>query len=156
MSIERTQRDAVTACALTWLKTPYHHHARVKGAGVDCAQLLIAVYSGCGLIPAIDVGFYNHDWHMHRSEEKYLGWVNRYARPVETPLPGDVVLYRFGRCISHGAIVIEWPRIVHAYIGKGCILDEGDSGMLADRLAGFWSVWPRRGAVPAPDQGGAR
>jgi hypothetical protein len=30
--------------ALTWLGIPYHHHARVKGVGVDCAQLLCAVY----------------------------------------------------------------------------------------------------------------
>src|SRR5690349_11447583 len=32
--------------ARTWLLTPWHHNARVRGAGVDCGQLLIACYVG--------------------------------------------------------------------------------------------------------------
>lgn len=33
------QRAAVAQEALAWLGTPYHHHARIKGVGVDCAQI---------------------------------------------------------------------------------------------------------------------
>ncbi|MFZ5658775.1 MAG: hydrolase [Pseudomonadota bacterium] len=135
------QRAAVVREALSWLRTPYHHHADVKGAGADCIMLLIRVYHACGLIPDVDPRPYPHDWHLHRDEERYLDGVLRYARPVKQPQPGDVALYRFGRCISHGAIVTRWPQVVHAYLGQGVILSESDQPPLAGRLAGFYSLW---------------
>jgi len=127
----------------TWLGTPYHHQARVKGAGVDCAMLLCEVFESCGMIPHIDPRPYPADWHLHQSEEKYLGWIKQYADPVpdgEEPLPGDIVLYTFGRTVSHAGIVIDWPIIIHAYRGQGCVMAEGDRGELGNRLAGFWRV----------------
>ena len=36
-------RAAVVAEAIAWLGTPYHHRARIKGVGVDCAQLALGV-----------------------------------------------------------------------------------------------------------------
>lgn len=148
---EREQRAAVIEEARAWLKTPYHHQGFVKGSGVDCAFLLVEVYHACGLIPKIDPRPYPPDWHFHRDEERYLKWVEKYACPVTAPQPGDVVLYKFGRCVSHGAIVVEWPTIIHAALHEGCLLGEGDQGRLAGRLAvnkakghtGFWSLWGR-------------
>jgi cell wall-associated NlpC family hydrolase len=61
---------------------------------------------------------------------------------VEVGLPGDIVLYRFGRCISHGAIVLAWPQIIHAYIRLGVVMDEGERNtVLRKAQAGFWSPW---------------
>lgn len=37
--------------ARTWVDTPYHHQARVKGHGVDCAQLIIGVGQELNLVP---------------------------------------------------------------------------------------------------------
>jgi NlpC/P60 family putative phage cell wall peptidase len=34
-------RDEFIAEARTWIGTPYHHQARVKGVGVDCVGLVI-------------------------------------------------------------------------------------------------------------------
>lgn len=113
------QRAAVVAEALTWLGTPYHSSAAVRGAGVDCAQLPAAVYAACGLIPRFDIAPYPSDWHMHRTEERYLDQVLDYAAEISgNPRPGDFVLWRFGRTFSHGAIVVAWPTIVHAYVGR--------------------------------------
>ncbi len=138
---EQAEREAVVAEALSWVRTPYHHMGRVKGAGVDCAMLLIEVYHSAGLIPDINPEPYPQDWALHRSEEKYLAWVNRYAHEVEAPSPGDLVLYKFGRCVSHGGIVVDWPRIIHAYVGEGCVYADGEKGMLSGRFAGFYSLW---------------
>jgi hypothetical protein len=80
-------RAAVVQEALTWLGTPYHHHARVKGVGVDCAQQLCAVYEACGCVPHIDPGNYAHDWHLHRGEEVFIGWLEK-AGAREEPLQG--------------------------------------------------------------------
>lgn len=139
---EQAQRQAVVAEARSWLGTPYHHQGGVKGAGVDCAFLLIRVYHAMGLIPDIDPRPYPPDWHLHRGEERYLGWVQQYAHPVDTPQPGDIVLYQFGRCISHAAIVVDWPLILHAYSGEGCVLSDAcNTPRLAERQCGFYSVW---------------
>lgn len=144
-----TTREAVVAEARAWLGTPFHHHGQVKGAGVDCAQILIAVYRDAGLIPDIDVGHYPADWHLHRADERYLGWVRQYAQPTERPLPGDVALFRFGRCISHAGIVVEWPLVIHAYFGLGVVYADAERDVeLAGRLAGFWTVFAIDGVEP--------
>jgi hypothetical protein len=31
------------------------------------------------------------------------------------PIPGDVVVYRFGRCFSHGALAIDSGHVLHAW-----------------------------------------
>lgn len=136
-------RDDVVSEARSWLGTPYHHRARVKGAGTDCGMILIAVFSQVGVIEDFDPGEYSQEWMMHRSEEKYLAQVERYATKVDRdPLPGDIVLFKFGRCISHGAIVTEWPCVVHAYLHAGMVVEDNlnTNENLKNRLSGVWSV----------------
>lgn len=118
---EEQQRVALVQAARGWIGTPYHHKARVKGAGVDCAQLLIGVYAEAGLIAEFDTGDYPMDWMLHREEERFLAWVERYLVEVEEPAPGDVVVWRFGRSFSHGAIVTSWPEFIHAYRVTGIV-----------------------------------
>ncbi len=120
-----TEREAVGAEARAWLRTPYHHMGRIKGAGVDCATLLAEVYARAGVVPPVAIPFYPPDWHLHRDAERYLGFVLEHAREIASdPRPADIALWRFGRCFSHGAIVIDWPIVIHAYAGKGCILED--------------------------------
>lgn len=135
-------RAAVIASARTWLRTPFHHEARVKGVGVDCAQLLIAVFAEAGLVAEFTPAHYPHDWHFHQDEERYLAEISSYAHRVDTPLPGDIALFRFGRCASHAAIVIDWPLCIHAYYGQGVVEVDAENGAeLAGRLHSFWSVF---------------
>jgi len=120
-----SQRAAVIRCARAWLRTPYHHRGRVKGAGVDCAMLLAEVYAEAGLVPALDIPHYPPDWHLHRDSERYLGFVRDHAVEIAgPPAPGDIALWRFGRCFSHGAIVVLWPKIIHAYLGRDCVYED--------------------------------
>lgn len=123
-STEYNQRSAVLEQAATWLGTPYHHAAFVRGAGIDCAFFLICVYHDAGLTPWIDPRPYPPDWHLHRDAERYLGWVEQYARELganEVPKPGDIVTVKVGRCFSHGAIVVAWPKVIHA-LWKECVM----------------------------------
>jgi len=139
-----TTRAAVVAEAMTWLGTPHHHRARVKGDGVDCGQLPAAVFEACGLIPHCDPGEYPHDWHLHQDEERYLEHVERFCDRLPDgmqPLPGDLILFRYGRCISHGALVVEWPLIIHACVGQGVILEYvSQSPELQERMVGAWRL----------------
>lgn len=135
------KRLEVAREAKTWLGTPYHHHAKVKGAGVDCAMLLVDVYHACGLIPEIDPRPYPHDWHLHRDAERYLGWVEQYAHEVERPQVGDVAVWRFGRAYSHGAICLEGTQIVHSYIGIGCVLGDREQEPFIGRAVRYYSLF---------------
>ena len=137
--------DVVTE-ARKWIGTPYHSGARVIGVGVDCGQLLIGVYENAGVIPAGDCepGAYAFDWHLHRSEEKYLHWVQKYCDIIDgDPLPGDIAVFQFGRCVSHAGIVTEWPRIIHAYVDMGVIESDINEALLCEpngksRLRGIY------------------
>lgn len=142
--LEQSQRNAVVQEAMTWLATPYHHMGRVKGAGTDCGMFLLEVFERCNLIDHLEVDFYPHDWHMHQGEQKYLKIMEDYMKPVgyEIPLPGDVVGFQFGRCISHAALVIEWPMVIHSYIKLGVIIDNAETNFdLNKRYKGIWSYW---------------
>jgi NlpC/P60 family putative phage cell wall peptidase len=88
------KRAAVVAEAESWLGTPYHHMARLKGVGCDCLTLLAAVYEAAGVVPAIEIPFYPPDWHLHRGVERYMDGLLAYAHEVDAPAPGDVALFR--------------------------------------------------------------
>jgi NlpC/P60 family putative phage cell wall peptidase len=137
------RRAAVIAEAQSWIGTPFHHAARVKGAGVDCLMLLAEVYERAGVAPHIEPPFYVPDWHMHRDAERYMEGLIAYAREIEgPPEPGDIALFRFGRTFSHGAIVTEWRRLIHAYWAVGVVW--GDAGLLPlkGRAVRFFTPFP--------------
>lgn len=150
--LEAAARARVVAAALSWLGTPYHDNAELKGVGVDCARLLKCVFAEAGAIADFPIADYPPQWYLHRSEERLLGLVQRRAVEIaeSAARPGDVVLYRFGRCFAHGAIVVDpgWPRIVHAYRQAGCVVigegDQGDLGALREIPAERGKPRPRR------------
>ena len=125
---EAEMRQRIVAEARSWCGTPYHHMARIKGVGVDCLQILIGIYSAVGLVPQdIDPGYYPNDWMLHRSDERYLDGVSRYARELpdgSEAKPGDFVVYLFGRCYSHSAIVLEPGLYVHALVNQSVLLTD--------------------------------
>jgi hypothetical protein len=151
LDIEGRQRAAVVAEARSWLGTPYHNCADLKGVGVDCGMLLVRVFVDTGLVPPFDPRPYPADWHLHRSDEKYLGFIFDHGSEVEAPQPGDVVVFKIGRCYSHGGIVtVPAPlTIVHAYFQARRVIEEDitrDSRLMAParkpRFFSFWVQWP--------------
>jgi cell wall-associated NlpC family hydrolase len=121
-----TTREAIMAEASSWIGTPYHKAACVKGAGVDCAMLLWGVYKNCGLVPEDDrvVERYSQDWFANTDREKYLFKAMRYAHkvaegvsyPTLKALPGCLALVRSptSKLFNHGGIVMRWPHLIHA------------------------------------------
>jgi cell wall-associated NlpC family hydrolase len=141
MRFTAEQREQVVRAARAWIGTPYHPHARVKGAGADCAMFPIAVYQECGLLPLDYLPpSYSPQWHLHRSEEIYLREIQRFAVEMPgPPQPGDFVVYQFGRAFSHGALVVDWPLIIHSYVNHGVVLSDGvNDGALLGREHKFF------------------
>jgi len=147
---EAEQRDAVIAEALTWLGTPYHHHGRLKGVGVDCGQSLCAIYETAGMAAPLDLGAYSTAWHLHRSEELYMQWLERAgAVRTDRPRAGDIALFRFGRTFSHGGVLVKDEVVLHAYVNQAVILTRLDEAPLAGRPVQFWTLWASTGSAAA-------
>ncbi|HEY8033043.1 MAG TPA: hypothetical protein VIF02_11870 [Methylocella sp.] len=147
MSSEDDQRRAVVREARSWVRTPYHPQGDIKGGGVDCGLLLVRVFVDTGLCAPFDPRPYADDWYLHRSEERYLGFIFDRAKEVAAPLPGDVMVFRYGRCYAHGGIVtVASPlTIVHAFQPALIVLEEevarNPALCNAARLPKFFSLW---------------
>ncbi len=145
-------REKVVAEAFTWIGTPFHIGGRVKGAGVDCGQLLYCVYHACGLIPEEEAGLFAGDWFCHTTEERYQFRMFRHAYKIVegraygslAAKPGSAVLVKAAGSdlYNHGGIVVRWPRVIHA----GCeVVEEVDA--MYDPLWAFnvvmhFDLWP--------------
>jgi cell wall-associated NlpC family hydrolase len=149
-AVEECQRAAVVHEARSWVSTPYHNCADIKGVGVDCGMLLVRVFVDTGLVAPFDPRPYPVDWHLHRSEEQYLRFVFERGAEVKVPGPGDVMVVRYGRCYSHGGIVTRSRplTIVHAYFQARMVLEEEvhTSSVLSDatRKPRFVSFWAKK------------
>ncbi len=127
-SDEWIERRRVVQVARSWERTPYRHMGRVKGAGVDCLTLLAEVFHEASLTPKIDIPFYPQDWMHHRDAERYMEGLMKYAKEIPgEPQPGDIVLWRVARCFSHGAIVVNWPIIIHAQAGCNVVQENAEA-----------------------------
>lgn len=150
------QRAAIVTEAQSWLGTPFHHRAQLKGVGVDCAQLLIACYATID-VPRPLVGEYAADWFLHEGSDdltRFERWVAHYCVPTTDPQPGDLALFRYGRAVSHGAIVVdvsgEHPVVIHSFRELGVVLGSlAPTHDLYPRLAGYWTLrrWSADGGV---------
>ena len=141
------ERAAVVREVRAWLGTPFVWNAAVRGAGVACAPLVASAYAAVGLVP-VDVLGQAHapdDWFKHTGAELWLAGVVPYMQPTATPDVGDLLLFRLGRVVAHGGIVVELradgPVMVHADRGTGVVAERvGPSDPWGARLAGAYTL----------------
>jgi cell wall-associated NlpC family hydrolase len=133
IELSAEQRIAVVDEATAWVTahTPYMPHAKLKGLGCDCATFILCVYRDLGMVEEVDHGCYSIQAHLHKPMSEaherlltqYVDTILRYADeiPEAEAQPGDMVLFKTARAFAHGAIVIDWPTVVHATIGHGVV-----------------------------------
>jgi cell wall-associated NlpC family hydrolase len=144
-----SQRAAVVAEARSWLRTPYHHEGDLKRVGVDCGMLVVRCFVDTGIVAPFDPRPYSRQWMLHRDEEVYLGFVFDRSKAVASPQPGDVAVYKFGRCYSHGGIITgsDPLTIIHAFSRAGMVIEEPIAQnaelMKRKRVPQYFSVWRR-------------
>lgn len=132
---EQEARQLVVKEARSWLGTPFHLGARIKGpqGGIDCFTIMAESFHNCGLTPPWEAEFYHGDWWCHDTRNGYLRTILKYARQVPAGCidrrPANLVLAR--RLVGptheiasdwHGGIITTWPMVVHAY-GRGVTED---------------------------------
>jgi putative phage cell wall peptidase, NlpC/P60 family len=143
----------IVRAARSWLGTPYHDQASVKGVGCDCLGLIRGVWrEEIGPEP-MPVPPYSRDW-GEAGPQEVLAEAARVAMveiAVTEARTGDVLLFRMrqGAIAKHAGILSSHtargarPHFIHAYERTGVIEQE-----LTD-------PWRRRIAFafrfPAPD-----
>lgn len=128
MGLTKEQRAEVVSEAVSWVstKTPYKGWARIKGVGVDCGQLLAAVYTNVGhgnkdILDNLPTD-YRIDVAQHRASTEYVELVMAHFReiPVGEVQAGDIVVFKLGLAYAHAGIVIEYPdKMVDAQLHGG-------------------------------------
>jgi cell wall-associated NlpC family hydrolase len=113
LSIE--QRSRILKETYSWLGTPYAGWSCMKGkhGGVDCGQLVYAVFRNAGCLPELTLPRdYSLQVSQHRASTEYVDLVEKYFRPISESevLPGDIVVFQFGHAYAHAAIIISWPE----------------------------------------------
>src|SRR5580765_4496677 len=94
---ESQWRARIVEEAKTWMGTPFHNRAAVKGAGVECGWLIYGVMRDLNILPpGYTMPEYSIQFWMHRDDEVYIkglldaGFVE--IAPGTIPLPGDVIV----------------------------------------------------------------
>jgi cell wall-associated NlpC family hydrolase len=120
---EQEERENVIRIARQYLRTPYHTEGRRKGIGVDCLTLISCVFEDAGLVINPDIPHYSPMFMLHRDEEKYIEGLLGYTREIDEgkQQPGDIAIWKFGRCFSHAALIIDWPTVIHAHMTAGMV-----------------------------------
>jgi NlpC/P60 family putative phage cell wall peptidase len=140
----------IVAAARSWLGTPYHHQAAVKGAGCDCLGLVRGVYEELYGRPAEVPPPYSRDWAEAAASETMLEAARRHLIEIDPREagPGDVVIFRLrtGAMAKHAAILSGDSMLPLSADASGCRMIHAVEGAPASEVH-LNSWWRRRMAA---------
>lgn len=119
--------------ARTWLGTPFAHQGRRKGAGVDCAGLLVCTLRELG----IDVG--DVASYPRIGDGSLAQVVADRCYPCSRPAPGVVAVIRFLRVPQHLALVAG-DTMIHAYQPRGAVVEHAYDARWQRRTTSLWAL----------------
>jgi NlpC/P60 family putative phage cell wall peptidase len=114
-------RTRIVAVARTWLGTPYHHQASLKGAGTDCVGLVRGIWRELYGSEPQPLPAYTRDWAEAHARETLLEAARRHLIeiiPAEAQ-PGDLLIFRWRRTApaKHCAVLATPATMIHALEG---------------------------------------
>jgi len=108
-----------------WKGIPYLHAGKTKSAGVDCINFILCVYEDLEVFVPGEIKYlpYSPDWHMHQTEERILNMAKQHCFEISKIALryGDLILMKFGKCFSHGALYIKEYEIIHSILKRGVV-----------------------------------
>ncbi|WP_323042931.1 NlpC/P60 family protein [Gemmobacter sp.] len=115
----------VIAVARTWLGTPYHDQASLRGVGCDCLGLARGVWRAVVGPEPFPIPPYSRDWGETGPIEVLADGARRMmieVPPAEAP-PGALLLFRMrpGAIAKHVGILTGPKTFLHAYERVGVI-----------------------------------
>jgi NlpC/P60 family putative phage cell wall peptidase len=116
----------IVAIARTWIGTPYHHQASLRGVGTDCVGLIRGIYRDLYGREAEGLPAYSRDWAEATGEETLIAAARRHLVEIgrAEAAPGDVLVFRYrGRAVAKHAGLLATPTtMIHAM--EGCPVSE--------------------------------
>lgn len=136
---------AIVAEARSWLGTPFHHQAALKGVGCDCGGLVRGVGAACGVLdipeerwaPYAAYGRTPHPERMRAALEEFLVPISEDQADV-----GDVcwLHWREGLPMHLAILGMLDTRftIIHALIDNERVIEHGFAKEWQDRVTSWW------------------
>ncbi len=151
------RRLDVARAAEGWIGTPFHHQARVRGVGVDCAGLVVGVARELGISVHDETQYPRtpQNGRLEAALEK-----NGRRIPLGEAGAGCALLFWFAQrnAGQHVAILtsaealgsplefsIDFPpaggwELIHAYAGAGCVVRGPYDDFWSKRAMGAWAI----------------
>ncbi len=140
--------ERVIAAARSWLGTPYHDQASLRGVGCDCLGLARGVWREVVGPEPFPIPHYSRDWGEIGPREVLAEGVRRMMIEVDPAAAeaGALVLFRMKpRAIAkHVGIISDPGSFIHAYERLG-VIEEPLSSVWRRRIA-FAFLFPRPSA----------
>jgi cell wall-associated NlpC family hydrolase len=99
-----------------WVGTPFVAHAGVRGAGVDCVNLVAQIYIACEFLNEFRPPAYAMDGGKHNERSQLIRWIedsHKFAR-VQTPAPGDTLCFLWrGQSEHHAGLMLHGDDFMH-------------------------------------------
>ena len=118
-----TIAEDIVVQARTWLRTPFHHQARLKGKGCDCLGLIVGVVDELDLKDANGVKLSAYDEITYPKEpdgayliQKLTGILTEV--PIAEARAGDLALFKVRENPQHLAILTDYEGtlgMIHCY-----------------------------------------
>lgn len=115
--------NSIVAQARTWLGTPFHHQARLKGKGCDCLGLIVGVVDALGLEDASGKKLAAYDEVTYSKEpdgayliQKLTGLLDEV--PAAEARAGDLALFKVRENPQHLAILTDYEGglgMIHSF-----------------------------------------
>lgn len=90
-------------------KIKYRHRGTTKG-GCDCTGLIIGAMRNLGYLGKYVLRMYPRDWNLHSGAGNYI--IEEITK-ISDEIPnseidnGDLVVFRFGKCVAHIGVMID-------------------------------------------------
>lgn len=125
--MKTTEQGArIVDVARSWIGTPYHHQASVKGIGADCLGLIRGIWRECFKGDVEAPANYTRDWAEANGIEAMLVGARKNLVEIaaDSLAPGDVIVFRLrpGVVAKHAALVATPRTMIHAM--EGCAVSE--------------------------------
>ena len=128
----------------THLGVPYRHRG-LKRNGCDCTGLIIGVLQEMGYLKDYKLREYTPDWNLHSKAGNYIvEELEKVCTRVTDPIrPGDILVFRFGRCIAHAGVMLDTCKMLFAHQHKNsgrCVFDIMRNSKWSAHFAGAYRL----------------